>query len=333
MTKRRRFALAASALALGLAATVPLAARTPTSHPAVPSSLGTARSSADLDAVVDVPGPVTVESVVGADWAVPRSGVINLDNPEAKAAGLTDGPEPIVVQFHAVRHPTRGLYLVDTGVERALRDDPEHSALHGLAARFLHVEDMKFRTVTAEWIAAQKEPVRGVFLTHLHTDHISGMRDVPGSAIVYTGPGETTERGLLNVFVRGITDDALAGKGPLEGWPFAPDPGGEFDGVVDVFGDGTFWAIHVPGHTAGSTAYLARTPSGPVLLTGDASHTVWGWEHGVEPGTYSADKKRSAESLARLEAFVAKHPRIDVRLGHQVLPPRPRPGDAAESTR
>jgi glyoxylase-like metal-dependent hydrolase (beta-lactamase superfamily II) len=318
MTNRRRIALALAALSLGLVAASPLAASTPTSHGAVPSLLGTARRCAELDAVVDLPGPVTVTTVVGADWAVPRAGLINLDNPKAREAKLTDGPEPIVVVFHAVRHPTRGLYLVDTGVERALRDDPEHSALRGVAASFLHMQDMKVRTATSEWIAAQNEPVRGVFLTHLHSDHVSGMRDVPNDAVVYTGPGEATERGMLNVFVRGITDAALAGKGPIQEWRFAPDAGGEFDGVVDVFGDGTFWAIHVPGHTAGSTAYLARTAAGPVLLTGDASHTVWGWEHDVEPGWFSVDKKKSAESLTRLEAFVARHPGIDVHLGHQL---------------
>jgi glyoxylase-like metal-dependent hydrolase (beta-lactamase superfamily II) len=317
MTNRRRIAIAAF-LSVGVVAAAPLAACTPTSHAVLPSTFGTARSSTDLESVVDLPGPVTVETVIGADWAVPRAGVLNLENPRAREAKLTDGPEPIVVMFHAVRHPTGGLYLVDTGVERAMRDDPEHSALHGPAARYLGVQDMRFRTVTSEWIAAQKDPVRGVFLTHLHSDHVSGMRDVPDDAVVYTGPGEAGERGMLNVFVRGITDAALAGKGPIREWPFVPDPAGAFAGVVDVFGDGSFWAIHVPGHTAGSTAYLARTPGGPVLMTGDASHTRWGWEHGVEPGWFSADKKKSAESLGRLEAFAARHQGIDVRVGHQL---------------
>jgi glyoxylase-like metal-dependent hydrolase (beta-lactamase superfamily II) len=182
------------------------------------------------------------------------------------------------------------------------------------------VDKMRFRTDTAAWIAQQKEPVKGVFLTHLHLDHVSGMRDVPNDAIVYTGPGESTERGFMNAFVHGPTDAALEGKGDLREWRFAPDPDSGFAGVVDVFGDGSVWAIHVPGHTAGSTAYLARTPDGPVLFTGDACHTAWGWENGVEPGTYSVDGPRSADSLARLKAFVARHPRIDVRPGHQSLP-------------
>jgi glyoxylase-like metal-dependent hydrolase (beta-lactamase superfamily II) len=90
--------------------------------------------------------------------------------------------------------------------------------------------------------------------------------------------------------------------------------------VLDVFGDGSFWAISAPGHTPGSIAFLARTPHGPVLLTGDVCHTAWGWQHGVEPGTFSDDLAGSADSLARLERFVRRHPSIEVRLGHQQLP-------------
>jgi glyoxylase-like metal-dependent hydrolase (beta-lactamase superfamily II) len=99
----------------------------------------------------------------------------------------------------------------------------------------------------------------------------------------------------------------------------APTPDGTFAGVSDVLGDGSLWGIWVPGHTPGSVAFLARTPGGPVLLTGDACHTAWGWKNGVAPGTFSDDVEGSADSLARLEAFVARHPKVEVRLGHQEL--------------
>ncbi len=56
---------------------------------------------------------------------------------------------------------------------------------------------------------------------------------------------------------------------------------------------------------------------GPVLLTGDASHTRWGWAHDVEPGTFSGDIARSAESFKKLRKLVAEHPSTDVRFGHQ----------------
>lgn len=312
-------ALHSVALAVPLfALAAPSLACRPTSHAAVPSPLGVARSSSSLESVVDLPGPVIVDTVIGAEWAVDRSGLVNLDDPKAKAAGLEDGKEPIVIPLHAIRHPTAGLYIVDTGVERALRDDPKRAALSGVVASYMGAGSIRVKTDTAAWVAAQHEPLKGVFLTHLHPDHISGMRDVPNDAIVYTGPGESAEQHLTNVLVRGVTDAALEGKGGLREWPFAPDPGGAFEGVVDVFGDGSFWALQVPGHTDGSTAYLARTPAGPVLLTGDACHTIWGWDHGVEPGTFSSYQPRSRESLDRLRALVARHPSIEVRVGHQV---------------
>jgi N-acyl homoserine lactone hydrolase len=87
--------------------------------------------------------------------------------------------------------------------------------------------------------------------------------------------------------------------------------------VLDIFGDGSLFAILVPSHTAGSVAYLARTPRGPVLLTGDTCHTSWGWDHGVEPGSFSGNRPQNAVSLANLKALVARHPGIEVRLGYQ----------------
>jgi glyoxylase-like metal-dependent hydrolase (beta-lactamase superfamily II) len=315
---KNRLLLGSLAVTGLLACVAPLTACRPTSHATVPSPLGVARTTATLEAVVDEPGPVVVDTVIGADWAVKRAGLINLDDPKAKAAKLEDELEPIVVPLHAIRHPTAGLYIVDTGVERALRDDPSHAALSGFFASYMGLERLHVRTDTASWIAAQKEPVKGVFLTHLHSDHVSGLRDVPNTAVVYTGPGEATEGHYFNVFVRPIVDSALEGKGDLREWPFASDPNGAFEGIVDIFGDGTVWALRVPGHTDGSTAYLARTPNGPVLLTGDACHTLWGWDNGVEPGWFSTDKPRSRDSLNRLRAFVARHPKIEVRVGHQV---------------
>lgn len=289
---------------------------TVTSHPTRPSELGVGRPYRELLAVIDEPGPVEVETVASADWVVPRKGLLNLDNPRARAAGLRDGEEPIQIYFHALRHPTRGLYLVDTGVERALRDRPKEAAFRGPVAWAAHLEKLRIHEPLGDWLAANREPLRGIFLTHLHADHIAGMADAPAGTPVYLGPGEVT-RGLMEILLGPNVDRALAGKPPLSVWQMTPEAGAPFDGVLDVFGDRTVWALWVPGHTRGSMAYLVRTPKGPVLLTGDACHTRWGWEHDVEPGTFSKDVPRSVESLARLRRLAAAHPGMSVRLGHQ----------------
>ncbi len=318
LSRPRKVLAAVAVVVLPVAATLAVGCHA-TTHAFTAADLGQARSTADLEAVVEQPGPVTVETINAADWAIDRGGLINLDNPKAKAAGLTEGQEPIQVYFHALRHPSRGLFLVDTGMERALVNDRDNAAVRGFITAFMNLDAMKIHTDTATWLAAQKEPLAGVFLTHLHIDHVAGLPDVPKGTPIYLGPGENRERSAANAFVQGVFDRALEGHTALRELPFAKDPTGTFDGVLDVFGDASVWALLVPGHTDGSTAFLVRTPKGPVLLTGDASHTSFGWVNGVEPGSFSHDLPRSVESLSRLRAFVAKHPSIDVRLGHQRL--------------
>jgi glyoxylase-like metal-dependent hydrolase (beta-lactamase superfamily II) len=205
-------------------------------------------------------------------------------------------------------------------MEQAQRDDPGNATIRGPVAWAMNAEKLRVRMPTGAWLARQSAPPQGVFLTHLHLDHVSGMRDIPASAALFAGPGESQERAFLHLFTAGVIDDELAGKSTLQQWSFQPERGGSFDAVLDVFGDGSVWALWVPGHTPGSTAYLARTPDGPVLLTGDACHTAWGWENGVEPGTFSHDQAASARSLALLRSFAARHPSLSVRLGHQERP-------------
>lgn len=269
---------------------------------------------ADLEAVIDSPGTLTVTSVKSADWGVDLSGLLNLEHPKAKAAGIRDRVEPIGVYFHAIQHPGRGLFLVDSGVERKLGTDPGNSSVSWLVRSAMHLERLRVRMDLATFVAQQKEPVQGVFLTHLHLDHISGLPDLRDNVPVYVGPGEANDSNFLNLFAQSTINGELRGKGPLREFMFKNG-----SDALDVFGDGQLWAIFVPGHTKGSMAYVARTPNGPVLMTGDASHTAWGWNNGVEPGSFSHNKPTSATSLAKLRALSDRHPKMSVRLGHQEL--------------
>lgn len=287
-----------------------------TSHDSQPSTLGSAKGGAELLASLAEPGIVDLETINSADWEVERSGLINLNSATAKEAGLVDGNEKIEVYFHVIRHPTKGTFIVDTGIETALRDAPDKSAMSGLVRSAMHLEKLKVNVALGEWVAKEGK-LDGVFVTHLHLDHIAGMADVPKGTPVFTGPGESKDSQFMYLFVKGSTNQALEGKPALNEWQFAGDPSGLFEGVVDVFGDGSVWALWVPGHTPGSTAFLVRTKNGPVLLTGDACHTRWGWEHHVEPGTFTGDAPRGVESFKKLQAFAAAHPEIEVRFGHQ----------------
>ncbi|MDP9010745.1 MAG: hypothetical protein M3N91_18915 [Pseudomonadota bacterium] len=47
------------------------------------------------------------------------------------------------------------------------------------------------------------------------------------------------------------------------------------------------------------------------------SHTRWGWEHSVEPGSYTVDQPMNLKSLLLLKDVVSRHPTMDVRFGPQ----------------
>jgi glyoxylase-like metal-dependent hydrolase (beta-lactamase superfamily II) len=291
----------------------------PTNHASYASTFGTPHRSRDMVKVIDEPGPVVLTTYVSADWSTELGGLLNLYDPKAQAAKLDNKDEPIQIYFYVLRHPKFGMYIVDTGVQRAFRDAPEKTAVSGLVAYGMHLEKLKVQTALGDFLKTTKEPLRGVFLTHMHIDHISGMPDVPRGTPVFVGPGETHDRAALNAVIASTTDNELEGKAPVEEWTFMPDDDRRFDGVLDIFGDGSVWAIYTPGHTKGSTAYLVRTPTGPVLLTGDTCHTAWGWNNEVEPGGFTADHDANKASLHVLKELSKEHPSMVVHLGHQPL--------------
>ncbi len=288
-----------------------------TGHPVGKPAPGKASSSAEMERVIDQPGPVELESINSADWSVTLAGLLNLDSPAAVEAGLKDRDEPIQVYAHVLKHPQRGVYLVDTGVSQKLVDDPGAVGVNWMVRKVMHIERLHIRRSTGEIVRGLDGRLSGVLLTHLHLDHISGMPDIPNDVPLYVGATEATEPSLKNMFLRSVSDALLEGKQPLQEWRFEPDPQHRFEGVIDVFEDGSVFAIRVPGHTPGSTAFLVRTTHGPVLLTGDTCHTRWGWEHTVEPGYFTEDQARNLKSLQELKKLVARHPRIEVRVGHQ----------------
>ncbi len=304
-------------LALIAAGSLALSACTVTSHPQQAAALGKPSGSAAMEKLIDQPGPIQLETINSADWKVPLKGLLNLDSPAAKEASIKNRDEPIQIYAHVLHHPQYGNYLVDTGVSQLLADDPGKAGVGWLVRQVMPLKDMKMQKSSESILQDMHGKLNGIFLTHMHLDHISGLPGLPQDTPIYISASEATERNFLNMFAQGTTDNLLEHRPPLQAWHFQADPDGKFEGVIDIFGDGSLFAISVPGHTPGSVAYLVRSTQGPVLLTGDTSHTRWGWEHTVEPGWYTEDHARNLENLKKLKALVERHPAISVRLGHQ----------------
>lgn len=258
---------------------------------------------------LDAPGPVGHEVVVSARWAVDRSGVIDMKDP--KAAELEGGKQDIVLPVHVLTHPTAGVFVIDTGVPRG--ETPLRGVIKAFAKGIETVEPL------ADILERQDAALSGVLLTHNHVDHVLGLVDVPLEVPVHIGAGDEEPVGVTGKLTFPTFRRAL-GDRSLTTWNFDGPEVIDLDGVpaIDIVGDGSLYALAAPGHTPGSTAYLARTPEGPVLFTGDCSHTLWGWDNDVTPGTYTHDHDGNAESLAALRSLAAAHPAMKVEVGHEL---------------
>lgn len=282
-----------------------------TTVPTIDAPLGTPGTLEQLKASLQQPGTIEFNKHIAGDWAVNLSGLVNLDHPRAKAAGLTERLEPIKIFTYSIRHPSAGTFLVDSGLSEGFRNPGDNSDVSWLVKAAMGSDKLKVHHTTRE-IAGQLGGIDGVFLTHIHMDHIMGLRDL-SNVPVYIGPGDAAAQDMTHSATRGTTDRLLGNVDKLLEWRYSET------GLIDVFGDGSLWAIHSPGHTPGATAYLANTTSGPQLMLGDATHTKWGWENGVEPGTFSADIPTSVASLKKLIELSQEHPNLQVHPGHQAL--------------
>ena len=288
-------------------------------HPTRPATAGSPVSLSDAERQLETPGPITYEYIQSAAWAVPLSGLLNLDHPIAQAAALANRKEPIQVGLHRLSHPSAGEIWIDTGLSQQIIDTPADFSLGPLVRRVMNFKDLE-ATHTAEAVVEQHGAPNQVLLTHLHMDHVFGLPALPAETAIVVGPGEMDQRGWEGAALRATFNAFFTGRPDAEVLPFDPDTGDGIAGVVDLLGDGSLYALWTPGHTPGHMSFLLRTTNGPVLITGDASHTTWGWQNGVEPGSFNVDMARSARALEDLRALAARHPQMTVYTGHQHIP-------------
>jgi N-acyl homoserine lactone hydrolase len=244
---------------------------------------------------------------------------LNLDPTSPKQAECDHVPRDLTVLVHWIHHARFGDFLIDTGFDDSFAKHPPYGNYTEAMKLFNWVNGVTNRQRQGEDLSAQLARLnvhpRAVFFTHFHPDHTGGVPAL--------GPQTEFIFGKLepSFLARAAVAKHFSGKSKFSSLDFSAAPRmAPLGASIDLLGDGSLWAISVPGHTDDDIAYLINGPQ-PLLLTGDASHFAWAFKAGVAPrGWNQAGTARAYQSLALLRTFARAYPNIRLVYGHEAGP-------------
>jgi len=263
--------------------------------------------------ILSNPKPISIHTYSTGVMQTTRSAIMNLEHEEAK--DIEDASIGIPVNVGIIQHQEFGAYLIDAGLDKAYVHNP-HGTIRGLMVEsYLGKGSQEPNTHIAAILDQEGIRLEGVFLTHLHQDHTAGIVDLPKDIPYVAGKHERYVN--YRFFMQ---SDHLAGINELQEIDFAEGidlpPLGE---AVDVFGDGSLWAISSSGHSAGHVIFLINGIDEQVLFTGDACNDHYQFETGIGPGYYSSDLEGGQDVLEHIILFKDRYPEVKLAYGHDLI--------------
>lgn len=215
-----------------------------------------------------------------------------------------------------LRHPARGWMLFDTGYSGYFLEETRRfpERLYRIVAP-PHLDANESLATQLACGGVNQCDVGAVILSHLHGDHVGGLRDFPSSRIVcsrdawrdlqsHTRLG-ALKRGLLPGLLPTDFEDRVQW---IEDSSRAALPGAlsEFGSGYDLWGDGSMLAVSLPGHAAGHYGLAFHASDGkPVFLIADAAWSSRALLDGIPPPrwvtSWLGDTPAYLSTLARLQ--------------------------------
>lgn len=202
------------------------------------------------------------------------------------------------VQFPALcgllRHPQRGWTLFDTGYSRhfmhATQPFPQR-LYRWVTPNILPDEETLPAQLRLRGIAT--EDIANIIISHLHGDHIAGLKDFPNARffVMRAELDSMRQRSPLANLRHGVLPNLLpddfmqrvhwADEAPRAALPAELAAFGE---GMDLFGDKSLLAVHLPGHTSGQLGVVLHQENGrTTFLCADACWNLTAIAQNMQP--------------------------------------------------
>jgi N-acyl homoserine lactone hydrolase len=203
----------------------------------------------------------------------------------------------VLVSAYLIDHP-KGKLLIDTGWHEEMRTNPRKHM--GWLANAMFKGSLPPGQSVRERLAVlglRDSDLDCVLLTHLHSDHVSGVKHVRRAKRILTSECEWEAAQRDFGYIRSMWQGVPIQTFSLETIPFGP-----YNKGVDLFRDGSVYLVHTPGHSKGQFSVMAQTRKGWVLLVSDVGYAERSWKDFILPGV-TTDAEEAARSLRWVQEF------------------------------
>jgi len=206
------------------------------------------------------------------------------------------------IRVAVIEHP-EGVFLVDTGLDSAV-NDPNYFPGR-LVNRYIQTQfrfDIRPHEEIHHQLTNHQLTPATIILTHLHFDHIGGLRFFPNiPVLLHRQEWEHPFGALPKLYPPGFKPTLLdldTGEGP-------------FQKARTLTADKSLVLVHTPGHTPGHCSVLLKTDTTHILLAGDVCYDKTQLENGRFAANL-ANYKKAAQTYAAIKEYSRLHPLLFV---------------------